>query len=207
MKTSSNGPGDRSGAKSLALSIPVEEERFAFESQVRECFGRCAYTHKTHEKMADGCVSRLARIKITQIVLSALITGGAVGVIFNGDSAVFPYATASLAVLQLILSSYVKDIDPGQAAQKHREAASDIWNIREAYLSLLADIRDPAVKLDDLRKQRNLLQAELHKIYRIAPNTNAKAYGKAQNALQNEEELTFTDKEIDAFLPSPLKRE
>ena len=190
----------------MAPSIPADSERYAFESQVRECYGRCAYTHKTHEKMAESCATRLGHIKLCQIVLSALTTGGAVGVIFDSNSAFFPYATAILSILLLVLNSYVKDIDPGQAAQKHREAASDIWNIREAYLSLLADIRDPSISLTELRNRRDELQAQLHKIYRIAPHTNGKAYGKAQDALKNKEDLTFTDSEIDAFLPTPLRR-
>ena len=192
--------------KSLARSTQVDPERYTFESQVRECYGRCAYTHKTQEKMAEQCATRLGRIKLAQIVLSALTTGGAVGVIFERESIFFPFATAALAISLLILNSYVKDIDPGQAAQKHREAASDIWNIREAYLSLLADIRDPSIPMADMRKRRDELQSQLHKIYRIAPNTNSKAYGKAQDALKNQEDLTFTDEEIDVFLPNPLKR-
>jgi hypothetical protein len=156
--------------------------------------------------MAEECATRLGRVKLTQIVLSALTTGGAVGVIFDRNSVFFPYATAALAISLLILNSYVKDVDPGQVAQKHREAASDIWNIREAYLSLLADIRDHSITLTDMRRRREELQSQLHKIYRIAPNTNSKAYGKAQDALKNKEDLTFSDEEIDAFLPFPLKR-
>lgn len=190
----------------MGPSIPAEPERYAFESQVRESFGRCAYTHKTHEKMAEGYALRLGHIKLGQIVLSALTTGGAVGVIFDRNSIIYPYATALLAISLLILNSYVKDIDPGEAAQKHREAASDIWNIREAYLSLLADTRDAAISLAELRRRRDELQAQLHKIYRIAPHTDGKAYGRAQDALKNKEDLTFTDAEIDAFLPAPLKR-
>lgn len=190
----------------MAPSIPAEPERYAFESQVRESFGRCAYTHKTHEKMAEGDAARLGHIKLGQIVLSGLTTVGAVGVIFDPSSAIFPYATAVLAFALFFVNGYVKDIDPGEAAQKHREAASDIWNIREAYLSLLADIRDPAISLAELRQRRDDLQTQLHKIYRIAPHTNGKAYGKAQDALKNKEDLTFTDAEIDAFLPAPLKR-
>ncbi|WP_375143992.1 hypothetical protein [Bradyrhizobium sp. Ash2021] len=46
----------------------------------------------------------------------------------------------------------------------------------------------------------------MHSIYRSAPHTDGKAYGQAQDALQNREDLTFTDSEIDAFLPGPLKR-
>ncbi|SDJ06663.1 hypothetical protein SAMN05216338_103826 [Bradyrhizobium sp. Rc2d] len=178
----------------MAPFIPAEAERLAFESQVRESFGRCAYTHKTHEKMAEGYTARLGHIKLGQIVVSGLTTVGAVGVIFDPSSRYFPYATAVLAFALFFVNGYVKDIDPGEAAQKHREAASDIWNIREAYLSLLADIRDPSLSLAQLRQRRDDLQAQLHKIYRIAPHNNGKAYGKAQDALKNKEDLTFTFK-------------
>lgn len=156
--------------------------------------------------MAEGYAARLGHIKLGQIVLSGLTTIGAVGVIFDPNSHYFPYGTAVLAFALFFVNGYVKDIDPGEAAQKHREAASDIWNIREAYLSLLADIRDPSLSLAELRQRRDDLQTQLHKIYRIAPHTNGKAYGKAQDALKNKEDLTFTDAEIDAFLPAPLKR-
>jgi SMODS and SLOG-associating 2TM effector domain family 4 len=156
--------------------------------------------------MADRGSSRLKQTKLIQIVMSALTTGGAIGVIFSDKSTFFPYATAALSISLLILNSYVKDIDPGQLAQRHREAASDIWNIREAYLSLLSDLRDPALPMDALRQRRDDLQSQLYKVYKSAPHTDSKAYGEAQNALKNLEDLTFSEAEIDAFLPTPLKR-
>ncbi len=190
----------------MAQNIQIENDRYVLESQIRECFGRCAYTHKTHERMADRSSKGLKYTKLAQIILSALTTGGAIGVIFSKESIFFPYATAALSILLLILNSYVKDVDPGQLAQRHREAASDIWNIREAYLSLLSDLHDPALLVAELRERRDNLQSELYKIYKSAPHTDAKAYGEAQNALKNLEDLTFTEAEIDAFLPTPLKR-
>ncbi|MFK4510382.1 SLATT domain-containing protein [Bradyrhizobium daqingense] len=190
----------------MAASIPAEDERYVLESQIRELYGRCAYTHKTHEKMAESAANYLWCVKWAQIVLSALTTGGAIGVVFDQNSTIYPLATAALSILMLIVNSYVKDIDPGQDAQIHRDAASDIWNVREAYLSLLTDIRDLAFSLEDIRKRRDDLQDKLHLIYKSAPHTNSKAYAQAQQALQKNEDLTFTDGEIDAFLPGPLKR-
>jgi hypothetical protein len=200
------GRDGRNGEKSLGHSIQTDDDRLAFESQVRECFGRCAYTHKTHEKMADREARHLKFVKWGQIVLSALTAAGAVGILFKKDSDFFPYVTVALAVVTLILSSYVKDLNPGETAQKHREAASDIWNVREAYLSLLTDIRDPSLALESLRKRRDDLQISLHKIYRSAPHTDGKAYGDAQDALKNREDLTFNDGEIDQLLPDTLRR-
>ncbi len=192
--------------KSSAASIPAEAERAVLESQLRECFGRCAYTHKTHEKMTDGCSTRLKQLKWGQIIVSALTTAGAVGIVFDRSSAFFTYGTLLLSVGMLILNSYAKDLNPGAEAQKHREAAADLWNVRESYLSLLTDIRDPTVQLVKLRTRRDELQAQLHKIYKSAPRTDDEAYGKAQTALKENEELTFSDAEIDAFLPAPLRK-
>lgn len=53
------------------------------ESQVRECFGRVIYTHKTHSKMADQCASTLRLVKIAQIALSSMTASGAVGIVFS----------------------------------------------------------------------------------------------------------------------------
>jgi hypothetical protein len=204
--TTTHGRGDKNGEKSLDPSILANGERYALESQVRECYGRCAYTHKTHERMAERCSKRFRQIKIVQIVLAALTTAGAVGILFEKGSSYATYATLFLSVTMLVVNSYLKDLDPGQAAQKHREAASDIWNIRESYMSLLIDIRDPNVALDDLRRRRDDLQEKLYKLYRAAPNTDGKAYGEAQDRLKNKEDLTFSEAEIDALLPRSLRR-
>ena len=49
--------------------------RQVLEGQLRECFGRVVYSHKTHEKQADIFVKWLSRIKLWQIILSAVIAG------------------------------------------------------------------------------------------------------------------------------------
>ncbi len=44
------------------------------EAQIRECYGRVVWTHKTHEKCADICAPQFKALKTTEIVLSALTT-------------------------------------------------------------------------------------------------------------------------------------
>jgi len=39
-----------------------------------------------------------------------------------------------------------------------------------------------------------------------APDTSSKAYSMAQGALKIKEEMSFTDDEIDQFLPKPLRK-
>lgn len=175
------------------------------EDQIRECFARVAWTHKTHEKCADILNLRLARIKFWQIVLSAIITTGILAAVF-GESKEIGVVTAIISFFLTIMNTYVKQYDLGGIAQKHADSAIYIWNIRESYFSLLTDIRYAESDLQEVRNKRDRLQEELLEIYRGAPRTIAKAYDKASNALKNMEELTFSDQEIDAFLPKSLKK-
>lgn len=175
------------------------------EDQIRECFARVAWTHKTHEKCADILNSRLARIKLCQIVLSAVITTGILATVFGGSKEV-GIATAIISFCLTIINTYVKQYDLGGIAQKHADSAIYIWNIRESYFSLLTDIRSDKADLQEIRDKRDRLQEELLEVYRGAPRTVAKAYDKASKALKKMEELTFSDQEINAFFPKSMKK-
>ena len=183
----------------------IDSDISTLEDQIRECFARVAWTHKTHEKCADMLNARLARIKFWQIVLSAITTTGILAAVF-GESAEIGIATAIISFLLTIINTYVKQYDLGGMAQKHADSAIYIWNIRESYLSLLTDIRSKSVDLNEVRKRRDSLQEDLLEVYRGSPRTVAKAYDKASKALKNMEELTFSNQEIDAFLPKSLKK-
>ena len=78
--------------------------------------------------------------------------------------------------------------------------------IRENYLSLLVDVAMREKPLEALQKQRDQLVEQLHNAYSGAPSTTFPAYKKAQEALKKLEDMTFSDTEIDAFLPKELRR-
>lgn len=175
------------------------------EDQIRECYGRVVYTHKTHEKMADRCSRTLRRFKIAQIVLTAITASGAFSVVFLDDN-LLKIATAVTSIASLIISGYMKGFDPGATSQKHRDAAASMWPIRESYLSLLTDLRMKRISDDEGVKVRDALQVKLAAIYVGAPQTTGDAYADAQDALKNKEDLTFSDAEIDCFLPTSLRK-
>src|SRR5690606_2902130 len=91
-------------------------------------------------------------------------------------------------------------------AQKHRQAAASLWLIRERYLSLLVDIAMRDKPIQALEEERDRLLVDLHAVYSGAPGTMFEAYRRAQIALQQMEDMTFSDAEIDAFLPKELKK-
>ena len=181
------------------------EPRHILEGQLRECYGRAVYSHKTHEKCADLLLSRLAAIKAWQILLSAITTGSLITTIL-GSSRIGPVVGVVLSTALLVLNAYTKDHDLGEVAQKHKQAANDIWLVREQYLSLLTDLAMGQRPIEELQSERDRLLASLHGVYVGSPSTTHAAYKRAQEALKRNEDMTFSDQEIDAFLPSELKR-
>jgi hypothetical protein len=173
------------------------------EDQIRECFGRVVYTYKTHEKMADNCTRRLNRFKVGQIILTALTSTGAVGIVVT-NQVWLEAATVLVSFLTLFVTTYLKNFDLGSTAQKHRDAAAKLWNVRECYLSLLTDL--PTLDRQAVVERRDELQTALAAIYLSAPRTDGKAYIEAQKRLKTMEDMTFSADEIDCFLPLSLKR-
>ena len=174
------------------------------EAQIRECFGRVVYTHKTHEKCADLLLSQWNKIKLWQIILSAITTGGFIASVFGAGT---PGAIIGVVVSTclLVLNAYTKNYDLGELAQKHKQSASDIWLIREQYLSLLTDLKTGMKQPDSIIQLRDDLLTKLHGVYSGAPSTTYAAYKKAQQALQQLGDMTFSESEIDAFLPAQLR--
>lgn len=175
------------------------------EAQIRECFGRVAWSYKTQEKCADILNKRNNRFKILQIILSAITTTGIIVTVL-GDKKWVGILSALISTTLLALNTYLKNYDIGKIAQKHSDCASNLWNIRETYLSLLTDIKAEAITIDEIIKRRDLLQNKLFNIYLGAPRSINKAYDEATKALKTNEELTFSDEEIDMFLPTELKK-
>jgi hypothetical protein len=176
----------------------------ALEGQLREMYGRAAYTHKTHQKMADAYVARYKRIKLIEIVLSATTTTSLLVAVF-GESKM---ATAVGAVLSTIVSGcvlYFKEASLGEQAQLHTETGAELWGVREALLSLLVDLQDGR-PVEEVRKERDRLNVALEEIYKAAPRTDGRSYAAAQKALKEAEELFFTDEELNKMLPKQLRK-
>lgn len=187
-----------------AHSPPDAAQASALESQLREMYGRAAYTHKTHQKMADNYVDRYKRIKFLEIALSAATASSLLLAIF-GDKPAGTIVGAVLPTILLGLTLYFKEATLGEQAQKHTEVGAKLWGVREALLSLLADMQDGSPH-DDVRRQRDKLNAELESIYKAAPGTSATAYAAAQKALKDSEELFFSDEELNKVLPKQLRK-
>lgn len=175
------------------------------EAQLRELYGRAVWTHKTQEKCAGILKGRNHTMKIVQIALSALTTTGILVTVF-GENKIVGIISAILSAIVFTINAYYQKYDLGEISEKHAESASDIWKIREEYLSLLTDLKGGTVELENVRNKRDQLLTELHSVYKGSPRTINKAYKEATKALKQNEELTFSDREIDNLLPIDLRK-
>lgn len=183
----------------------MNEQKKILESQIREIYGRVVYTHKTHEKCADVLKERSDYMKFAEIFLSAVTTTSILVVVF-GEGKAFQFLAALSSTILLGLTLYSKDFNLLAIAEKHKQAALNILEIRENLLSLLVDIKIGNKEIELLQLKRDELNEQLVNTYRGAPKTINKAYQIASKALKENEEFTFSDEEIDKFLPESLRR-
>ena len=185
--------------------VSSEHALATLEGQLRECFGRVVYTHKTHEKQADILLRNLSIITWTQIVLSAITTSGIIATLIGKGTFGAGLAGVMSTVL-LALNSYAKGHDLGGLAQKHRDTGAALWGIREKYLTLIVDMKMGLESIRSIQGRRDALAEELQTVYGAAPRTSGAAYERAQRGLQKLGDMTFSDEEMDAFVPKELKR-
>ena len=175
--------------------------------QVRESFGRVVYSHKVHEKQADICFCKHRRLQGVLAVLTAIgsvtFLTEVVGLLANRTLA--SLTTSLVALLVTWASLGAKTFNYSEEAEAHRATASQLWNVRESYISLITDLTSGDISSVDAQARRDELQEKAYAIYSTAPRTSGRAFKRAQQGLKSNEEMTFSPYEIDLFLPKALR--
>ncbi|WP_311879199.1 SLATT domain-containing protein [Microbacterium forte] len=176
-------------------------------AQVRECFGRVVYSHKTHEKQADICFSKHRWQQGVLIALTAISSGTFLVAVFGllGNPVLTALVTSSIALMVTWISLGAKTFRFADESDAHRGIASRLWDVRESYISLISDMMSGDVSDEQARVRRDELQEATRAAYAAAPRTSPKAFTRAQGGLKHNEEMTFTPREIDLFLPAALR--
>lgn len=188
------------GAKSLEKNLGTETQL----QVIRESFGRVLYTHKTHEKDRERLATLGTVSKWINIGLSGVTFGGIVATVGTKDT-FWLVTSLILSTLSAGFAIFQMSFDPLKKAAGHRAAAKQLLGIRNQYLHLMADIVDGSLAVGEIRDRRDQLEKEAVDAYAVAPDTSPKAYKKAQAALQIQEDMTFSDDELNRFLPISLR--
>jgi hypothetical protein len=176
---------------------------YKLESQIREAFGRIVYTETCHNKIIQRLLWRVEAIKVCQIILSAFTTGSFLVIIFSNDE-ISGVVGAIFSVILLVLNAYTKDSNLSELVKQHRQAADELWLIREEYVSLLTDFE--LFDVQAIMTKRDELISRTSVIYSNTPRTDKKSYHETQKVLKTEEEQTFSENEIDMMLANSIRR-
>jgi hypothetical protein len=186
---------------------PLATDQELLVAQLRELYGRLAYTHKTHEKQADIYFDAFRLQRGIKVGLTALSSGvflaSLAGVLLNAQG-----AALLLSFVALLLSAsswWDTTFKHGEEMQQHRDIAARLWGVRESYLSLIVDVTAASITIEEGRKERDRIQDRMEKVISEAPRTTGKAYERAQDDLKNKEGLTFAESELDLLLPERLR--
>ncbi|MFA5693320.1 MAG: SLATT domain-containing protein [Acholeplasmataceae bacterium] len=167
--------------------------------QIKENFGRILYTYTSHIKMAQILQKKDSVLRIFQIVLAALSGSSLFSLIFTSEKLIAILGTI-IAIILVIISSLSKSFYFSERANQHVLAHNSFWEIKERYMSLITDF--DVLDLKEIQKVRDQLIEKTSIINQSYPKTSKKAYELTQRALQNEEEQSFNNGELDNFLPT-----
>ena len=184
--------------------MSIDEERAYILGTARELYGRVVYSHKTHEKERERWSTTATRMSLVNVFLTGITTLFAVI-----SASLTPtwalIATAISAVATVAFVVWQGSFDPAGKENLQRTAAKELLWIREQLLLLIMDCHMPSVTLQHIQKCLEMISRELTAVYKFAPNTSPEAYAACDKALKSGH-FTFSDDEIDGFLPTVLRK-
>lgn len=155
----------------------TDEEKIYYE-QIKNILVNVTYTHKTHERIADGLTRSLNFWKIMQIILDTLTLSTCVSTIadFFEWQKGFAVLSAILSFLAVLVSIRNKAFDNESLIPLYKKSANSFLDLRDSYQSLLIDIKTSHLTIDEIVARRDELQKQKKIITEEAPRTSSLAY-------------------------------
>ncbi|RDW99816.1 SLATT domain-containing protein [Gardnerella vaginalis] len=176
------------------------------EDVVRDSYASVVWSHKIQEKQADIYAEKFKKMETVNIGAASLTSVGIVALIFT-DPLWLKLFSALISFTTVYITAYFKSFDLQKFITSHKAAANKLIAVRDQYKVLLTEIKLKVDSIENLLARYKELVEKTDAIYLEAPTTTDEAVGKASKALKIKKDNTFTDAEIDSFLPLSLRRE
>lgn len=176
-------------------------------SIIRQSFASTVFTHQVQEVAASNKRKKVFIIKLVNIVLVSLVLILLVLQTQYPQQLLFAYIASGLTVSEVIFLIIQLTFNFEQEGLLHKNSALKYMSLRDHYRLLITDIMNERTPKRELIARRNALQQEYQSISDLSPSTGEDEYVKAQKLLGlngSGEQFTWTDKEIDRFLPEEL---
>ena len=175
------------------------------EDVVRDSYSGVVWSHKIQEKQSDIYSEKFKKMETINIGAASLTSVGIVAMIFT-DPIWLKLISALISFATIYISAYFKSFDLQKLIASHKATANKLIAVRDQYKVLLTKIKLQNDSVENLLKRYNELVEETDDIYLDAPNTTDEAVDRASKSLKIKKDNTFSDEEIDSFLPRSLRR-
>lgn len=183
----------------------MEREYIALEDQIRPRYASIVWTHKIQEKQAEINEKKYAVLATINIVSASLTSAGIITTIFS-DQTWVKILSASVSFITVFITALLKTFDFQSMAKANKTTATELVILRDEMQFLLYKVRHATHPVADLLDEFTGIQTRVHAVYQEAPQTTDKAVAKANIALKEKKDDSYTDEEIDVFLPEGLRR-
>ncbi|AMD81069.1 hypothetical protein MCANPG14_02356 [Mycoplasmopsis canis PG 14] len=150
-------------------------------NNINEIHDNVIYSQVTHEKEVERLMRWWHTLKITLIILSAIISSAVITSIL-GKTQISNIITVIIAALSLVFHSISYNFDLNSKISEHKKSADELRYIRDQIQILLAE--QNIWDLEKIRNERILIIEKLNLIYSYAPKTSKKSYKLAKIALE-----------------------
>ena len=174
------------------------------EDVVRDSYSGVVWSHKIQEKQADIYGENYSRLESLNILAASLTSCGIVSTIFC-ENLFAKIITALLSFVTLSITTYFKSFDIKNMEKQCKDTANRLVVVRNDLLHIIAEIHMKSRSVDEINHDYIQIINTLNKIYVEAPSTTQKAVERASEALKTNNEYTYTEEEIDNFLPPTLR--
>lgn len=175
------------------------------EDVVRDSYIGVVWSHKIQEKQSDIYAEKFKKMETVNIGVASLTSVGIVAMIFT-DPLWLKLVSALISFATVYITAYFKSFDLQKLITSHKATANKLITVRDRYKVLLARIKLQNGSVEELFIRYDELVKEADAIYQEAPSTTDEAVERASEALKIKKDNTFTDEEIDLFLPNSLRR-
>ena len=163
--------------------------REKLKKQIADSAGNVCYTYSAHWHIVNRLKKSLKFFQIVQIILTAVSTAGFLTLAIS-NNLWLSLAGASSSAISLAINLYLLNFNMIESIKAHTAAANELWEVREAYKSLLVDFDE--LDSTQIRTQRDFLKERVSKINKKYPETDNESFFQAQKDMGK---YVFTDGE------------
>lgn len=177
---------------------------------VRQSFAQSVFTHQVQEAAANRNLSYAKRMKLVTILMTAAVLALLALQLANPLDALYGILAAGISIAEVTFLIVQLTYSFDDKALAHKGAALEYMNLRDRYRLLITDIMNQSIQETSIRDKRDALQHEYQQVSNMSPVTTSQDFETAQLRLNkrgkvSDEQFTWSDKEIDRFLPEELR--